>query len=350
MKNNIKIVLLTFILPFTIMLSVQCQYEAAGMHTNIANRSVTETGNTGEFAENSIIAVLQETDLYKEFSLEDFPEAQEWCVDVVELTSGMTALLRKQAEAEITGNWEELQYHIDHSMLMNKDTYKRILKFSTKSNNIFDVISLLENREDILHAEPDYLGKLDAVPNPLPVKWSYQQNIFERISLPMAWEIETGKSSIMVGVVDSGIQASHPALLGRVSVPLSRDFSTGDPNGQPGIGPWGLQDVLLSTIGHGTFIGGILAGNGNDIIGVCWDVTLVSLQVANMFGSVSESDVINAISYAAYAGIPILNISLGFYSYNYGMAIGIQNYAGLVVASAGNDNGRDLSLDPKYPA
>ena len=114
--------LILILIPILILLSAQCQFESIGkLNENSINRSIAEL--KGEFADNHVLVVLKETDLYKEFSLEDFPQVMERCSKVEELTHGMTGLFRKQEEALMTGNWKELQYHIDHSMLMKKEAY-----------------------------------------------------------------------------------------------------------------------------------------------------------------------------------------------------------------------------------
>ena len=348
--NNLSVILLALCM-------LQCQFET-GVKQNEGkvNRSVSEIGLEEIFAEDHVLVVSNTTDLYKEFTLEDFPEIQERCIKIEELTHGMTVLLRKQNE----GRWDELQNHIEHSMLMNKDKFKRILRFklAEKSKaNVIDTIKILENRDDILSVEPDYAIEFTQ-------SGFNQYTPFERISLPSAWAYETGSSEIFVGVVDTGIQADHPVLQGRVDAVLSRDFSHDDVSlisGQPSYpacggpnGPWGLTDEY-APIGHGTFISGILIGNGYDITGVCWDVTLVSLKVG--YGSdqyAFASYAVSAIDYAASVGIPILNMSFALDIYSFSLGWAIQYYPGIAVCSAGNNSTvstiRDISVDPLYPA
>jgi subtilisin family serine protease len=63
-----------------------------------------------------------------------------------------------------------------------------------------------------------------------------------KIELPAAWDTETGDSTILVGVIDNGIDGNHPDLQNRVNTSLSKSFSIYD------YGTDGLQDQS----GHGT--------------------------------------------------------------------------------------------------
>jgi subtilisin family serine protease len=86
----------------------------------------------------------------------------------------------------------------------------------------------------------------------------------ERIDRDWAWGGATG-AGVTVGIVDSGVEASHPRLQGRlrdsVAVELARD-------GEPQIVPDDGQDLF----GHGTAVAGI-------IVGMAPEVELVSVRV-----------------------------------------------------------------------
>lgn len=94
-------------------------------------------------------------------------------------------------------------------------------------------------------------------------------------------------------------------------------------------------------------VGGIIGAAGNNSIGVsgvCWNITLVPLQVVNSEGSFPIDDVIEAINYATNNNIPILNYSGGGYNYNFAYEQAIKNYPGLFICSTGN--GRDHDNNP----
>ena len=178
---------------------------------------------------------------------------------------------------------------------------------------------------------------------------------FDSIGMENAWDISTGSSSVMVGILDSGIELNNANLANRVDTTLSRSFLTGATNGVPG----GLDDACSFSGGHGTAVAGIIGANGTGVIGVNWDVKLVSLQILKYEYNVDEcltnwAHVINAINYATGNNIPILNTSIrnvDVYSPSNHTAFttAINNYPGLFVAAAGN-NGENLDSKPDYPA
>lgn len=115
-------------------------------------------------------------------------------------------------------------------------------------------------------------------------QWAY-----DTIQLTEAWEITTGSSDVVVGILDSGIDSTHPDLQNRVDASLSFDF-TGDVDA-----PGGLTDVF----GHGTSMAGVIgaiSNNGVGISGICQNVTLVSLKVLSDTGAGYSSDLARAIN------------------------------------------------------
>jgi subtilisin len=86
-------------------------------------------------------------------------------------------------------------------------------------------------------------------------------------------------NGLRVAVVDSGLDFSHPDLAGNVDTSLSVSCVSDNGTCVPG----GLDDV-----GHGTFVGGIIAAVNNsiDIVGVGPEITLISAKVIKSNGTV----------------------------------------------------------------
>ena len=377
MNKKFLFVFFLLLLPLAV-LTVQCLHEAPEVTLNDHRKVELGLGNEkiycdvslkNEFAGNRVVIVLnKEASLnFKSYTPEDFHEVN--CTMVTDSTAYTLELVRKQLEAEKTGDCSELKEYVELGMLVDIENFRRILDIhfaKDSKENILNAINLLERREDIIYAGPDFFIEFDALPSPLPYYYNSQQaSVFNRISLPQAWDVETGSSGIMVGVIDTGIQGNHPALYNRVDASLSRDFSTGIAGGLA------LPSGPTDSHGHGTHIGGTISTNGTGVSGVCWNLTLVSLNIAIPTGSSLLSNVSNvryAIDYATGKKIPILNhsgritvynSSTGGTNANYNQSIdvyyAIRDFPGLYVCTAGNGTdgngiGKNNDTVPQYPA
>lgn len=228
------------------------------------------------------------------------------------------------------------------------------LEEKTKEN-VLKTIEELEKREDIYYVGPDYVVKAtstqpnDEYYNVSQIASDYQWGS-DQIDLPSAWDETTGSDKVLVGVLDTGIDGTHPDLVNRIDTSLCRDFTSG-------------SEVIVTNPtdqnGHGTQVAGIIGAQGNNktyIAGVCWDVRLVSLKVLDDNASGYCSNVARAVDFANANNIPILNMSLGWHEddSNYDkevkpLDVSIGNYYGLVVCAAGNE-GYDNDDYNHYPS
>lgn len=165
-------------------------------------------------------------------------------------------------------------------------------------------------------------------------QWGYDRLASERTS-PKG---EFG-AGVTVAVIDTGVDAAHPELTGRVLE--GKDFVS--PSGD------GRSDAN----GHGTHVSGVIAaasGNGEGIAGIAPKVKILPVRVLDKTGWGDDAQVAEGIVWAVDNGADILNLSLGTHDPNPLMRTAV-NYAQergvLVVAAAGNDG----SSGPKsYPA
>lgn len=186
-------------------------------------------------------------------------------------------------------------------------------------------------------AEPNYLTSFSSRPNDGGFASGKQWGLDNPtdplldIDAPEAWDIETGDGSVVVAVVDSGVNLSHPELQANAWVNPGEIPGNGiddDHNGYVddvngyffnALGP-GDADVS-DPLGHGTTMASIIGAKGNNgsdakgegMSGVIWNVRLMAVKVSNMemipSGRSDAAEVGEAIRYAANEGAHIINMS-----------------------------------------
>ncbi len=165
----------------------------------------------------------------------------------------------------------------------------------------------------------------------------------DMIDIEDAWEIETGSSSVKVGIIDVGVDYDHEDLYGQVNTTLSKTFLTS-----------GADALDPEYSYHGTFIAGIIGAkvnNGLGVAGVCQNVDIVSLQFAETGNTGDTNTVVDAINYANENDIDILNMSLAIPSTSppVNFYTAVEAYDGLIICCAGNSN-KDITNGSVYPA
>ncbi|MBN1246887.1 MAG: peptidase S8, partial [Anaerolineae bacterium] len=198
---------------------------------------------------------------------------------------------------------------------------------------------------DVAYAEPNYLVYAHLTPNDPLYNPQWAHNV---IGSEGAWDLSTGSGSIVVAVVDTGVDLDNPELQGRV---------TGGKSFVPGVSSPDDDQ------GHGTHVAGIIAAAGNNglgVAGMAWSAQIMPIKVLDATGVGDSSDVAHGIRYAVDNGAHILNISLGGPGASTTLYEAVQyasNNGVLVVGSAGNcgdgnyaKNGCDYENQVIYPA
>ncbi|HEX8072836.1 MAG TPA: S8 family serine peptidase [Pyrinomonadaceae bacterium] len=241
---------------------------------------------------------------------------------------------------------------------------------------------------DVLYAEPNFVWRKQALPNdprfaemPGLRNTSYPN---ADIDAEQAWDITTGSRNVVVGVVDEGIDISHPDLRDNVwtnpgevagnGVDDDGDGLVDDVHGWdffhndasvydgPGTTPDGFP-----VDGHGTHVAGTIGATGNNgvgVTGVNWQVTLLPLKFLGPDGG-STADAIRAYDYARTlrqmweqtggtrgANIRVLNNSYGGRGRSQAAldAIRALGDAGVLFVAAAGNEARDNDRFPTYPA
>jgi len=134
-----------------------------------------------------------------------------------------------------------------------------------------------------------------------PVQWGLLQ-----VGAPAAWTTSTGTGAI-VGVVDSGIEATHEDLIGKV---VGGADCVGSNGNEAACAPGGTTD----TVGHGTHVAGIVAAVTNNGIGVASmapDAHLLSVRAVDSGGAGTDAEVGAGIRWVVDHGASVVNLSLG---------------------------------------
>ena len=295
----------------------------------ISEDEMVSIAENNEFSDERILVVMKhEYSLVdKVYKIEDFPNLNLKSVDV--LSSGAESVIKRQSKDNII---------IDSRM------YKTILCLTLNDSDkvsVLKAISTLSKRNDIESAEPDIVIRTESTdPNDYYYQAGNQWNLDEStgINIQNAWGFSSGCHSVLVGVIDTGIQSTHPDLLNRINTSLSRDFSLSAPY---------IPQTIDDNHGHGTYVAGIIGAEGNNeigITGICQDVQLVSLKIYAQDDECFVSQLIMAIDYATAQNIRVLNNSNGITQLDNGISAynsiqaALTTYPGVFVSSAGNTN------------
>jgi subtilisin family serine protease/endonuclease YncB( thermonuclease family) len=187
---------------------------------------------------------------------------------------------------------------------------------------------------------------------------------------PAAWDISRGSSSIVVAVVDTGMDVRHVDLQANVwtnpreipnnGIDDDGNGCTDDVNGCSFVSDSspGCENVtngyVNDDIGHGTFVSGVIAaaGNGKGMVGVARNVRIMPVKVLDCYGAGDSVATARGIIYAANNGARIINLSLAGVkdsqvmrdAVNEAIAKGV-----IVVAAAGNDGSAVVSFPARFP-
>jgi subtilisin family serine protease len=192
------------------------------------------------------------------------------------------------------------------------------------------------------------------------------------ISAMRAWAVTTGSDQVVVAVLDSGVDYSHPDLANNIWTRPQIIKAYQDDN----LAPNGTSDDVIDDIhgfnfvdnnedpmddnGHGTHCAGIIGAEGNNglgIAGVNWQVKIMPLRFMDADGAGTTKDAIEAINYVIdrkRAGVNVRIISASWGSTTKSRALedvirkafdeGI-----LFVAAAGNSSSNN-DQTPHYPS
>jgi len=197
---------------------------------------------------------------------------------------------------------------------------------------------MLEDK-NVVWVEPNYLIKVDMSPN--DPSWSIQWGP-QKIGAAEAWDLEQGSQTVLVVVIDTGVDYTHPDLASNY---VAGGYDWVNDDGDP-----------LDDHGHGTHCAGIIAATINNGLGIAGlaQVKVMGEKFLDSGGYGSAWDAAEAITRAVDVGKTISNrivLSNSWGSYGSSnivkeaMAYAYQN--GVLIAAA---SGNDASSSPHYPS
>ncbi|MFM8414526.1 MAG: S8 family serine peptidase [Planctomycetota bacterium] len=188
------------------------------------------------------------------------------------------------------------------------------------------------------------------------------------IDAPEAWRTTTGSRGVVIAVIDSGVDSTHPDLAAnawRNPGEVAGDGLDNDGNGfVDDVFGWDFRNNDADPMddnGHGTHVAGTIGAvgdNGSGVVGVNWQVSIMSLKFLSGSGSGSTSGAIAAVNYATRMkrdfGVNVVATNNSWGGGGFSTALrdaiaagGRQNI--LFVAAAGNE-GSDNDATPHYPS
>lgn len=168
------------------------------------------------------------------------------------------------------------------------------------------------------------------------------------IDAPEVWQIEKGKKEIVVAIIDTGVDYTHPDLKANIwEMP-----------GKPGVHGFNAINGKLDPMDdndHGSHCAGTIGAEGDNnqgVVGVAWNVSLMGVKFLTSSGSGTLADAIKAIDWATAQNVDIMSNSWGGGGFSQALmdAISRANDKGILfVAAAGNESS-DNDSSPAYPA
>jgi thermitase len=244
--------------------------------------------------------------------------------------------------------------------------------------SVNDAITEYRKNPDVLYAQPNYVYHTTSVTPDDPLfgsQWGLHNAITPGadIDAPDAWSISTGSNTVIVAVIDTGVDYNHPDLSSNIwtnpgesgldSQGHDKRFNGIDDDNNGYIDDWHGWNFFNNTSDpmdgntklnayHGTHVSGILGGVGNNSVGIAgvnWNVKIMPLRTTDETGSSYTSTNVEAIYYASANGATIISNSWGGDSPDPEVKYAIENSPAVVVCAAGNNN-RDTDYNPYYPA
>ena len=234
-----------------------------------------------------------------------------------------------------------------------------------RGQHVEEAVEAFMRMPNVEHAQPNYQYRLHAT---MPNDPSYAQlwglkNTGQTIENPsyythnpgtpgidmdmeLAWDHVTDCDSMIVAVIDTGVNYNHDDLAMNMWEGTSLhgyDFVDDD-------------DDPMDLNGHGTHVAGTIGAVGDNdtgTTGVCWQVRIMAVRSFNEAGRGTTADIISGIYYAVNNGAHIVNMSFGQPNFDQALYNAIayaKEHNVIAIASAGNNGSNNDDDNHQYPS
>lgn len=231
-------------------------------------------------------------------------------------------------------------------------------------------IGKLTQHDEVDFVEPDYPILATPLTNTTtsPDDPYFSKQWFHKtLNSLLAWQINEGSEDIVVAIVDTGIDYTHPDLKKNIWINKKEIVNGKDDDGNGYIDDiygWNFSantnDARSTTASpHGSHVAGLVGASGNNhlgVIGIAPKVKLMALKFMDDSGAGMTSNAIKAINYAIDKKVFLINNSWGSSSYSRALSDVVERAAKagiLFFSAAGNGSkgaGYDIDQKPWYPA
>jgi subtilisin family serine protease/subtilase family serine protease len=259
-----------------------------------------------------------------------------------------------------------------------------VRRIRSRSVDLQSLISLLANHPDVAYAEPNFIVHAFAQPDDtyFPLLWGLLNNgqavngggagtAGADIHAVQAWDLSVGSTDNVVGVVDTGVDYTHPDLAANMwSAPTDFTVTIGGvpitcPAGTHGFNAIALTCDPMDDHNHGTHVSGTIGALGNNtlgVVGVNWTTEIMGIKFLDSSGSGSVADAVNGIEFAiqakqAFAGtgganVRVLSNSWGGNQFSQALLdeINAANSSDMLFVAAAGNSGLPNDMFPTYPA
>jgi hypothetical protein len=206
---------------------------------------------------------------------------------------------------------------------------------SSGDRDVHEVAQELRADPRVRSAVPDQVRRADWTPD--DPGFTAQERYLRAVRLPGAWDSTRGSRSVVIAVLDTGVDLDHPDLAAK----LLPGFDAVEHDGVPD-----------DDAGHGTFVAGVAAartGNGTGVAGAAPRSRILPVKVLDSRGFGTDSSVVEGIQWAVTHGADVINLSLGGPRPSPALDQAVRyavDHDVVVVAAAGNEG----TIEPWYPA